>query len=129
ERRLVDLGHRAQRAFELADLEALALAGEEVLEPTAPQAPDARLAAGAGLPEQRARFLEVVADETVVAAERGDGEVAPFAVGHLAAGGGVDGLHDAPVLVDVGARQPAARAASCGAPTRTPTTGRGASRC
>ena len=79
---------------------------DEVLEAAAPQAPDRGLAARARLAQDGARLLEVVAQQPVVTVERGDDQVAPLAVGDLLAGGGVDGLDDGPVLVEVRAGQP-----------------------
>src|SRR5207248_11671624 len=104
----------AQGLLQLVDLEALALASEEVLEPSAPEAADRGLPACALLTEQGGRLFEVVANEGVVTAECRHREVAPLAVGDLPAGLGVDGLDDAPVLVDVCAGHLAARAGRIG---------------
>ena len=80
----------------------------------------AGLAARARLAQDGARLLEVVAQQPVVAVEGGDDEVAPLPVGDLLAGGGVDGLDHAPVLVDVRAGELAARARPRTRSTRPP---------
>src|SRR6476660_8768906 len=60
---------RPQRALDLAHLEVPALARQQILEPSTPEAASGGLPAGARLVDEAHRFFEVVAQQTVVAIE------------------------------------------------------------